>query len=213
MIMKFTKAALLLTGIALACSVQASQEFILTEQFTDGYRFSINFTSQQTSSSDRVQFNTNEDKIISYNVGFLGSIQEWVDNDNGLSIYGVGGQLHKDPLLNYGGISIGAQYPGNQFQAGEGYQFQVNFNNNALTQEIFTIHNSIYTYLHTYSSQDIFFYSLTPVSAPAVPEPEEWAMMVVGFPLVGWQIRRKKGQRRNNGTPRIAPNGQKEQNP
>ena len=26
----------------------------------------------------------------------------------------------------------------------------------------------------------------------AVPEPEEWAMMAVSIPLVGWQIRRKQ---------------------
>ena len=29
----------------------------------------------------------------------------------------------------------------------------------------------------------------------AVPEPEEWAMMIVGIPLVGWQIRRKQGRK------------------
>jgi hypothetical protein len=27
---------------------------------------------------------------------------------------------------------------------------------------------------------------------PSVPEPEEWAMLIAGIPLVGWQIRRKQ---------------------
>jgi len=33
------------------------------------------------------------------------------------------------------------------------------------------------------------------IATPAVPEPEEWAMMIVGIPLVGWQIRRKQGRK------------------
>ena len=37
--------------------------------------------------------------------------------------------------------------------------------------------------------------SVANVSTPAVPEPEEWAMMIVGIPLVGWQIRRKQGRK------------------
>jgi len=40
--------------------------------------------------------------------------------------------------------------------------------------------------------QDPSFFSLDGVSVNPVPEPEEWAMMAISIPLVGWQIRRKQ---------------------
>ena len=40
--------------------------------------------------------------------------------------------------------------------------------------------------------QDPSYYYLDGVSVNPVPEPEEWAMMAISIPLVGWQIRRKQ---------------------
>jgi len=40
--------------------------------------------------------------------------------------------------------------------------------------------------------QDPSYLVLDNVSVTAVPEPEEWAMLMMGIPLVGWQIRRKQ---------------------
>lgn len=40
--------------------------------------------------------------------------------------------------------------------------------------------------------QNPSFFRLDGVSVNPVPEPEEWAMMAISVPLVGWQIRRKQ---------------------
>jgi hypothetical protein len=36
-------------------------------------------------------------------------------------------------------------------------------------------------------------FALDNLTVTAVPEPEEWAMLMVGVPLIGWKIRRKQG--------------------
>ncbi len=40
--------------------------------------------------------------------------------------------------------------------------------------------------------QDPSYFMVDKVFVTAVPEPEEWAMLMMGIPLVGWQIRRKQ---------------------
>jgi len=40
------------------------------------------------------------------------------------------------------------------------------------------------------------FSLLAGVQVAALPEPEEWVMMLVGIPLIGWQIRQKQAKRR-----------------
>jgi hypothetical protein len=40
--------------------------------------------------------------------------------------------------------------------------------------------------------QDPKWFVLDDISVEAVPEPEEWAMLMTAIPLVGWQIRRKQ---------------------
>jgi hypothetical protein len=46
--------------------------------------------------------------------------------------------------------------------------------------------------LSFYIQQDPSWMLLDNISVTAVPEPEEWAMLMAGIPLVGWQIRRKQ---------------------
>ena len=38
------------------------------------------------------------------------------------------------------------------------------------------------------------YYNIGEITVAAVPEPEEWAMMLMGFGLVGWQVNRKQGK-------------------
>jgi len=44
--------------------------------------------------------------------------------------------------------------------------------------------------------------SVQPLAASAVPEPSSWAMMIVGFGFVGWQMRRRAGLRTVTMSPR-----------
>ncbi len=63
------------------------------------------------------------------------------------------------------------------------------------------------------SLQQIARYDLIPTQlvVTTVPEPSEWAMMLVGFALVGYKVKSRNAVRRNSDTPRIAPKGKKAQ--
>lgn len=133
---------------------------------------------------------TNEAMLLSFTGGSNISIQKAilniVDGNDTLGIYGVA----LNGTLNFLGF--------NHNIATGGLGFTSVLTNAALTQYSLTFTPAVtgYSrYLFTSTRDTADGYRLRQLTIAAVPEPEIWAMLLLGFAAIGFQMRRRSGLR------------------
>jgi hypothetical protein len=129
----------------------------------------------------------NEALLLSFNGGsdisILGAVLNIVDSDDTLGIYGVATDGTLD-FLGFAGETI----------ATGGIGFTSVLTNASLTQYTLTFDPAVTgfaDYLFTSTRDTTDGYRLRSLSVAAVPEPEVWAMLLLGFCAIGLQIRRR----------------------
>ena len=102
------------------------------------------------------------------------------------------------PFNDYGYVSFNGATPivlSDVATVGDGYKGEDEYKSsgwqtyNIATPFSGTVKFGVNNYLDDSFPSDLYIQNVT-----AVPEPEEYAMMMAGIPLVGWQIRRKQNK-------------------
>jgi hypothetical protein len=82
--------------------------------------------------------------------------------------------------------------------AGDFYQRTFEVNAKGATKIDFNWNNIVYVNFTSHDGTNAGYglsgdqFVMDDLTVTAVPEPEEWAMLMAGIPLVGWQIRRRQ---------------------
>jgi len=190
---RFTKTAILAMGLALASNANAQQyDFSETIQ---GVSVTGSFTG--TASGNLITGLSN----VTVNVGGINYVSTSIDS------------IIQGDVRIFGSSGVGNWVQGNASASFNGREndFIFFFNTTQSNQPVYLQSTPQYTSgtafnYSIYSAQDELAYntpnlSLTQYGGPtnwsvsavtAVPEADEWAMMLLGLPLLGWVVRRKQ---------------------